>query len=103
MPDTPEDPVDHARTARRFTGEAMKNTRNTPGLALSAVALAALACALNLLALGYLADAALSAGVAVAVGTAGTAWILAEHHRVVRHEARWLAAHPQVPPEPPTG
>ncbi|WP_313673923.1 hypothetical protein [Mycolicibacterium sp.] len=103
MPDTPEDPVDHTRTSRRFTGETMKNTRTTPGLALVAVAVLALAGALYLLAVGHMAGAALAAGIATALGAAGAAWIRAEHHRVVRHEERWLTAHPQVPPDPPAG
>ncbi len=81
----------------------MKNTRTTPGLALSAVAVMALASALYLLAVRHMAGAALAAGIATAVGAAGAAWILIEHRRVVRREERWLSAHPQVPPEPPSG
>lgn len=103
MPDTPEDPVDHSRTARRFTGEAMKNTRTSPGLALTALGLFAVVCTLDLLALGHDAAAALSLGTAMLAGTAGAVWLLAEHRRVVRHEHRWLAEHPHVKPEPPTG
>ncbi len=103
MPETSEDPVDHNRTARRFTGETMKNTRTSPGLALGALGLLAIVCALYLFALGYLAAGALAALVALAVGTAGLLWILAEHRRVVRHEVQWLAEHPHVVPEQPTG
>lgn len=103
MPDTPEDPVDHNRTARRFTGEAMKNTRTSPGLACAALSLFALVCGLDLLALGHLRTAVLSAAIAVVFGTVGVLWLLAEHQRVVRHELRWLAEHPHVKPEPPTG
>lgn len=103
MPDTPEDPVDHARTARRFTGEAMKNTRTTPGLALAGVALSAFVVGVYLLAVGHATDAVLVVATATALGTIGVNWVLAEHRRVVRHELRWLAEHPGVPPEPPTG
>lgn len=103
MPDTPFDPVDHSRTARRFTGEAMKNTRTSLGLALSAVGLVALVCGLYLLAVGQLLFAAAAGAVTLILGAAGASSLLAEHRRVVRHEYRWLAEHPHVPPEPPTG
>lgn len=103
MPDTPEDPVDHSRTARRFTGEAMKNTRTSPGLACAALGLFALVCGLDLLALGHLRTAVLAASIAILAGTVSVVWLLAEHQRVVRHEVMWLAQHPDVKPERPSG
>lgn len=103
MPDTPEDPVDHSRTARRFTGEAMKNTRTSPGLASAGLGVLALVCGLNLLALGHIATGVLVGLVAAAAGTLGVLLMLAQHRRVVRHELAWLAEHPDVKYEPPTG
>lgn len=103
MPDTSHDPVDHSRTARRFTGEAMKNTRTSPGLVSAGLGVLALVCGLNLVALGHLGAGVVAGLVAVVAGTVGALWILAEHRRVVRHELAWLAEHPDVKYEPPTG
>lgn len=103
MPDTPFDPVDHARTARRLVRVFFIASPVNRRLALSAVALVALVCGLYLLAVNSMLYAAAAAAVALILGTAGTSSILAEHRRVVRHELRWLAEHPHVRPEPPTG
>lgn len=103
MDDTARDPVDHARTTRRFTGETMKNTRTSPGLALAAMGIVAFVIGLYLFAVGNAAGGALASAIAVIVGGGGVMWILSEHRRVVRHERRWLAEHPNVRPEPPMG
>ncbi|MCW1958649.1 MAG: hypothetical protein KIH64_008915 [Mycobacterium sp.] len=103
MPDNWQDPVDHSRTARRFTGEALKNSHTVPGLLASGLGIFALVCALNLLALGHIGAGILAVLVAVVAGAAGMLWVLAQHRRVVRHELAWLAEHPDVKYEPPTG
>lgn len=103
MPDTPQDPVDHSRTARRFTGEVMKNPHTIPGLLSAGMGVFAMVCGLNLLALGHVGAAVLAGLVAVVAGAAGALWVLAEHRRVVRHELAWLAEHPDAKYEPPTG
>jgi hypothetical protein len=81
----------------------MKNTRTSPGLACAALGLIALVGGVDLVALGHTAAGALAGAIALLAGAAATVWLLAEHRRVVRHEVRWLAEHPDVRPEPPTG
>lgn len=93
MGDTARDPVDHVRTNCQLTGETMKDGRIVPGLLLAAVGVFALASGVHLLAIGSVAAAALSAGIAVLLGGLGVACILAEHHRVVHQQQRWQAGH----------
>jgi hypothetical protein len=103
MPDTPVDPVDHARTTRHFTGEAMKNTKTSVGLLLGATAVVAFVAAVYLFAVHQLPTAGLFSALALVLAIAGVLAIRTEHRRVVRHELRWLADHPDAYREPPTG
>jgi len=94
MGDTAKDPVDHARTNCQFTGETMKDIRFIPGLVLCALGVGALAGGIHLLAIGSVGEGVPAAVVAIVAAAAGVTWMLAEHHRIVRRNQRWLAEHP---------
>lgn len=102
MGNTSQDPVDHARTARRYAGETMKNTRSVPGLVLSGLGVLAFVIGLYLIAVGNTGGGIAGLIAAAVLGAAGTAAILGAHRRVVRQDRQWLAAHPEAHPEPPT-
>jgi uncharacterized membrane protein YcjF (UPF0283 family) len=91
-----QDPTDHFRTTHQHAGESFIDIYCWPGL---------LSIALGVLSLiGCVAAAAykhhqwvLSAGVVGVLAIAGgIAWLVVEHHRVLRIEQRWLAEHPEV-------
>lgn len=102
MGNTSQDPVDHARTARKYAGETMKNTRSVPGLLLSGFGVLALVVGLYLIAVGERGIGLVAMLIAAALGAAGTVAILGAHRRVVRQEQQWQARHPDAYPEPPT-
>lgn len=102
MGNTAQDPVDHSRTARKYAGETMKNTRSVPGLLLSGLAVLALVIGLYLVAVGNSGGGLAAILLAVVLGAGGTAAILGAHRRVVRQERQWQARHPEAYPEPPT-
>ncbi|WP_102142531.1 protein UsfY [Mycobacterium hubeiense] len=87
------DPVDHFRTTQQHAGEPFIDIYCWPGL---------LSIALGLISLsGCVAAAAykqhqwvLTTGVVGALAIAGgIAWLVVEHHRVLRIERQWLAEH----------
>ena len=91
-----QDPTDHFRTTHQHAGESFIDIYCWPGL---------LSIALGVLSLiGCVAAAAygrhewvLTAGVVGALAiVGGIAWLVVEHHRVLRIEQRWLADHPDV-------
>lgn len=84
MGDTANDPVDHARTTRKYAGETMKNTRSTPGLAASALAVLALVVGLYLFGIGRTGAGVIAIVIAAVAGAAGAAWLMSTHRRVVR-------------------
>jgi hypothetical protein len=92
MRDT-HDPTDHFRTTHPHAGEPFIDVYWWPGL---------LSIALGVMSLmGCVAAAAyrhnewlLSTGVVGALAIAGgIAWLVVEHHRVLRIESQWLAEH----------
>ena len=95
MGNTADDPVDHARTARNYAGETMKNTRSLPGLVLSGLGVLALVIGLYLVAVGNTGGAVIALIVALVLGGAGTTALLGAHRRVVRREQQRQAAHPE--------
>jgi hypothetical protein len=93
MADT-RDPTDHFRTTHQHAGESFIDIYCWPGL---------LSIALGVLSLiGCVASAAyqshdwaIPAGaVGVFAIAGGVAWLVVEHHRVLRIERLWLAEHP---------
>ena len=52
---------------------------------------------------GHAAGGAIAALLAALAGAAAVVWMLAEHRRVNRAEAVWVAEHPGTHVEPPTG
>lgn len=102
MPNTSEDPVDHARTTRQHAGETMKDGTNAPGLIGVALGVIALCAALFAFAAGYQVSGTILAVVAVAAGLAGSVWLAVRHRRVRDTERRWRADNPGAPAEPPT-
>lgn len=92
------DPVDHARTTQPHAGESFIDTLWLPGLILLAFGIVTIA--------GFVAATAYNRDewqlplglIAGALVTAGAVLIAAEHLRVKRVEARWLAEHPDSKP-----
>ncbi len=88
------DPTDHFRTTHQHAGESLIDVYCWPGLL--SIALGALSL------IGCIASAAykhyewvLTTGLVGALAIAGgIAWLLIEHHRVLRIERLWLAEHP---------
>lgn len=94
MADT-HDPIDHFRTTHQHAGESFIDIYCWPGL---------LSIVLGVISLmGSVASAAyqhhdwvLTTGIVGALAVAGgIAWLVVEHHRVLRIEQRWLAEHPE--------
>ncbi|MEE6140254.1 protein UsfY [Mycobacterium sp. 050128] len=92
------DPIDHFRTTQQHAGEAFIDIYCWPGL---------LSIALGVMSLiGCVAAAAyrhpewlLTMGIVGAMAIAGgTAWLMVEHHRVLRIEDLWRAEHSETPP-----
>src|SRR5215204_1293442 len=76
-----QDPTDHFRTTHPHAGESFIDAYCWPGL---------LSIALGVISL----IGCVVAAVAIA---GGIAWLVVEHHRVLRIERRWLAEHPESP------
>lgn len=96
------DPVDHQRTARQHAGETVTNGANAPGLAGSAVAVAALIVGLFALATGHLSAGLTAVILAAALGAASGVWLVRMHRRVRDAELAWHAANSDEPAPPPT-
>src|SRR5215217_1688973 len=89
------DPIDHFRTTHQHAGESFIDIYCWPGL---------LSIALGVMSLiGCVTSAAyrhhewvLTTGIVGALAIAGgIAWLIVEHHRVLRIEERWQAEHPE--------
>lgn len=94
MGDTHHDPIDHFRTTNRHAGQSLIDVYCWPGL---------LSIALGIISLIFCIAAAayhhrewiMTTGIVGTLAIAGgVAWLVLEHHRVVRIESRWLAEHP---------
>jgi uncharacterized membrane protein YcjF (UPF0283 family) len=94
MGDTYHDPTDHFRTTHPHAGESMIDVYAWPGL---------LSIALGMISLiGCVAAAAynrsewiMTTGIVGFMAIAGgIAWVVLEHHRVLRIESRWHTEHP---------
>ncbi|MBV8964987.1 MAG: hypothetical protein JO191_02305 [Mycobacteriaceae bacterium] len=94
MGDTHHDPTDHSRTHIPHAGESMIDVYFWPGLFLIAVGVIALIGCVAALAYHH-PELLLWAGLtAVLTASGGVSWLIVEHRRVRRIEARWLADHP---------
>ena len=102
MPDTSQDPVDHARTTRQHAGETMKAGVNAPGLI--AVGLGVLSLVLGLFAFANGTAAAGIVGVALAVLLIGGGlfWLNRAHQKVQEKQVDWHRENPEATYEPPT-
>lgn len=96
-----EDPLDHARTTRPHAGEAVKDTKNLPALAIVGVALILFVFALTAFATDNPATGTMTGLLAVAGFVVGLVWLALTHQRVRRIEDRWHEEHPEALRQPP--
>lgn len=90
----PEDPVDHARTTRPHAGEAMKDNRNMPALALVGLGVVLFVACLFAFATANPGVGTVLAVLAAVGLVGGGLWLAIAHLRVRRIEERWYAEHP---------
>ena len=102
MPDTSEDPVDHARTTRQHAGETMKAGVNAPGLIAVGIGIVALVVGLFGFASGHAVAGAVGVALGALLGGAGLIWLAMTHRKVREAERDWQRKHPEKPAEPPT-
>jgi len=94
MGDTHHDPTDHVRTYQPHMGESLIDTYFWPGLLFLAVGVVALASGVAAAAYERHEYLLIIGVIALVAVTAGTLWMVMEHRRVRRIEARWIAEHP---------
>src|SRR5699024_10812654 len=101
MGDTHHDPIDHFRTTEHHAGEFFIDLYCWPGLisiTLGAISLAGCLAAAAYNHHEWVLTTAVVGALAIA---GGVAWLILEHHRVLRIESRWLAhQHAQKPTVP---
>lgn len=97
----PNDPVDHARTARKHAGESMKYGPNAVGLILIAIGVVAVVVSLAAYAVGNSPIGGVAALVAVLAFITGAVWLGWMHRRVRAMEEHYAAEHPSARAEPP--
>jgi hypothetical protein len=91
------DPIDHFRTTHQHAGEHFIDIYSWPGL--SSIALGVISLIGCIAAVAYQhREWVLTTGIVGAMAMAGgIAWLLVEHHRVLRIERQWHAEHPEPP------
>ncbi|MGH3522702.1 MAG: protein UsfY [Mycobacterium sp.] len=101
MGDTHRGPTDHWHTTNSHTGETFIDAYCWPGLA--SIARGIISFAATLAAAAYQhPEWILTTGVVGALATAGgIAWLVVEHHRVLKLESQWRAAYPDGRPDRP--
>ena len=97
MGDTHHDPTDHVRTTQPHAGESLIDTYFWPGLFFLAVGVIALVAGVAATAYQRHEYLLIIGVIALVAVLAGTAWLIVEHRRVRRIEARWLAQHSTGP------
>jgi hypothetical protein len=102
MMERPNDPVDHARTARKHAGESMKYGPNAVGLILIAIGVVAVVVSLAAYAAGSSPIGGVAALVALLAFITGAVWLGLMHRRVRAMEENYTAEHPGARVEPPT-
>lgn len=88
------DPIDHFRTTQHHAGESFIDIYCWPGLL--SIALGIISLIVSVASAAYqhhewVSTAAIVGALAIA---GGVAWLVIEHHRVLRIEERWHAEHP---------
>jgi uncharacterized membrane protein YcjF (UPF0283 family) len=87
------DPIDHFRTTQQHAGVSFVDVYCWPGIVSIALGVMSLIACLASAAYKHH-EWVLTTGVVGALAIAGgTAWLVVEHHRVLRIERRWLAEH----------
>ena len=102
MPDTSQDPVDHARTTRQHAGETMKAGVNAPGLVAVGIGIVAFVVGLFGFATGYTVVGVVGVVLAAVLMAAGMGWLALRHRRVQERQRDWHRDHPEAHYEPPT-
>ena len=94
MADT-HDPTDHFRTTHPHAGESFIDIYCWPGLL--SIALGSMSLVASVASAAYQHhEWVLTMGIFGALAIAGgIAWLVVEHHRVLRIERHWLAEHPE--------
>ncbi|CQD22937.1 UsfY protein [Mycobacterium lentiflavum] len=96
MADT-RDPIDHFRTTHKHAGESFIDVYAWPGVVSITIGVISLVCCVAAAAYQRH-DLIVTTGIVGALATAGgIAWLVVEHHRIVRLEQRWLAEHSDSP------
>ena len=95
MGDTHHDPTDHSRTTQPHAGIAMKDNFFWPGLILLAVAVFGLISTAAAAAYRHYEWLATTLLIAVLGTVAGALWLVVEHRRVTRIEARVVRRTPR--------
>jgi tetrahydromethanopterin S-methyltransferase subunit C len=102
MPDTSEDPVDHARTTRQHAGETMKAGVNAPGLIAVGLGVLSVVVGLFSFANGTRTTGVIAGVIAVLLIGGGLGWLAWRHRKVQEQQQDWHRDHPEAHYEPPT-
>ena len=102
MGNTPQDPVDHARTTRKHAGQNVKNTAAMPGLIAIGLAVVSFVIGLFGFAVGHPTLGVGAVLVAAVLAAAGFWWLARERRRVRRVEAEYVAKHPGADRQTPS-
>ncbi|MGE2731400.1 hypothetical protein [Mycolicibacterium vaccae] len=102
MPDTSQDPVDHARTTRQHAGETMKAGVNAPGLVAVGLGVLALVVGLYSFAKAIAVVGIIGVVLAVLLIAGGLLWLARTHRKVQLEQRDWHAKNPHAHYEPPT-
>lgn len=95
MADT-HDPIDHFRTTHPHAGESFIDIYCWPGLLSIALGLISLVASVAAAAYQRHEWVPTAGIVGLCAIAGGIAWLVVEHHRVLRIEERWLAEHPDA-------
>jgi hypothetical protein len=88
------DPIDHFRTTQPHAGQSIIDMYCWPGLLSIALGVMSLVACLAAAAYKHT-EFVLTTGVVGFMAIAGgVAWLVLEHHRVLRIEKQWIAHHP---------
>ncbi|BBU20791.1 protein UsfY [Mycobacterium xenopi] len=101
MRSTHRDPIDHFRTTNHHAGEFFIDLYCWPGLASIALGAMSLVCCLAAAAYNHHEWVLTTAVVGALAIAGGIAWLVVEHHRVLRIEHQWMAAQNAAQPTSP--
>jgi hypothetical protein len=98
---TQRDPTDHCRTTLPHAGETFIDPYSWPGLLSIVLGIMSLVGCLAAAAYQHAEWVPTTGLVGVLAVSGGIAWLVLEHHRVLRLESRWRAKHPDGMPDRP--